>query len=427
MTAANNAPRFTRRRALAALAVGVAAPGVLASCVSKPGKQNETSSPPPKPTVTFLPSDAATDVVPTAAIAAEVRDGWFQRISLSNPDGKVVAGTLSQDRTAYTVTEPLGYGTVYTWAGSVVGRDGTAVPVNGHLTTVKPTTTVSGQFQLADGQTVGVAAPIILQFNTPIKDKAAVERALNVVTEPPTEGSWAWLPDEAKGARAHFRSKDYYQPGTTVHVDAKLYGVNFGEDAYGAEDLSLNITIGRRQVVKANVPSHRMQVETDEGVIMDVPCSYGEADKARNVTRNGTHVVSEKYTDFYMSNPAAGYSNVHERYAVRISNNGEFIHCNPESLGAQGNTNVTNGCINLNLENAIQYFNSAIYGDPVEVSGSSIQLSYSDGDIWDWAVDWDTWKAMSALATGEPPPGIPTSAPATPPGAPQPVSGRPGG
>ncbi|MBV8965542.1 MAG: L,D-transpeptidase, partial [Mycobacteriaceae bacterium] len=104
MTAANNAPRFTRRRALAALAVGVAAPGVLASCVSKPGKQNETSSPPPKPTVTFLPSDAATDVVPTAAIAAEVRDGWFQRISLSNPDGKVVAGTLSQDRTAYTVT-----------------------------------------------------------------------------------------------------------------------------------------------------------------------------------------------------------------------------------------------------------------------------------------------------------------------------------
>jgi lipoprotein-anchoring transpeptidase ErfK/SrfK len=374
--------------------------------------------------VTFQPGDAAKDVAPTAQIGAEVRDGWFQRVTLTNPEGKVVAGELSQDRTSYAVTEPLGYNAAYTWAGAVVGRDGNVVGVNGRFSTVKPTTTINGQFQLADGQTVGIAVPIILQFNAPIKDKAAVERALTVITEPPTEGSWAWLPDEAKGARAHWRTREYYQPGTTVRVDAKLYGVDFGDDAYGAEDLSLNITIGRRQIVKANVPSHRMQVETDAGVIMDFACSYGEADKARNVTRNGTHVVSEKYTDFYMSNPAAGYSNVHERYAVRISNNGEFIHCNPESLGAQGNTNVTNGCINLNLDSAIEYYNSAMYGDPVEVTGSSIQLSYSDGDIWDWAVDWDTWKAMSAITPAPSPMGIPTRAPATPSDAPT-LSGTP--
>ena len=37
-----------------------------------------------------------------------------------------------------------------------------------------------------------------------------------------------------------------------------------------------------------------------------------------------------------MSNPAAGYSNVHERCAVRISNNGEFIHANPASVGRPG-------------------------------------------------------------------------------------------
>ena len=80
---------------------------------------------------------------------------------------------------------------------------------------------------------------------------------------------------------------------------------------------------------------------------MDFACSYGEGDLPRNITRSGVHVVTEKYEDFYMSNPAAGYSNVHERFAVRISNNGEFIHCNPNSIGAQGNTNVTNGCINL--------------------------------------------------------------------------------
>jgi lipoprotein-anchoring transpeptidase ErfK/SrfK len=436
VTPANNVPRITRRRAVTALAVGVAAPGFLASCLSKSGKQNQAAGPPPKPSVTFQPGDAAKDVVPTAQISAEVRDGWFQRVTLTNADGKVVAGALSQDRTAYAVTEPLGYDAEYMWAGSVVGRDGTAVPVNGRFTTVKPAATVNGQFQLADGQTVGIAVPIILQFNAPIKDKAAVERALIVTSDPPTEGSWAWLPDEAKGARAHWRTREYYQPGTTVRVDAKLYGVAFGEDAYGADDLSLQIAIGRRQIVKADAQSHRIQVETDEGVIMDFPCSYGEADKPRNITRSGTHVVSEKYSDFYMSNPAAGYSHIHERWAVRISNNGEFIHANPASSGAQGNTNVTNGCINLSTGDAQQYFGSAIYGDPVEVTGSTIELSYSDGDIWDWAVDWDTWVGMSAL----PPPSgakpspvsIPRSAPATPHDAPTlsgtpTTSARPGG
>jgi hypothetical protein len=157
---------------------------------------------------------------------------------------------------------------------------------------------------------------------------------------------------------------------------------------------------------------------------MTLPCSYGEADQPRNVTRSGVHVVSEKYEDFYMSNPAAGYSNVHERFAVRISNNGEFIHANPSSAGAQGNTNVTNGCINLSTSDAQQYFNTAIYGDPVEVTGTSIELSYSDGDIWDWAVNWDEWSAMSALSAQKSPVNLPSTAPATPTDAPT-LSGTP--
>jgi hypothetical protein len=61
------------------------------------------------------------------------------------------------------------------------------------------------------------------------------------------------------------------------------------------------------------------------------------------------------------------------------------------------------------------------------VTGSSIQLSYSDGDIWDWAVDWDTWVAMSALPppTAHPPASqIPVTAPVTPSDAPT-LSGTP--
>ncbi len=428
MSPANPLPSINRRRALTALAVGVVAPGALAACGGKVGKPSaDDPAAPPAPSITYQPADAATDVVPVAPVRVEVKDGWFQRVTLTNAEGKVVAGALNRDRTGFTTTEPLGYGVSYTWGGSVVGHDGKAVPVAGKFTTVNPNTQVNGQFQLADGQVVGVAAPVIIQFDASITDKAAVEKALKVTTEPPVEGGWAWLPDEVGGSRVHYRTREYYPAGTKVNVDAKLYGVDFGDGAYGAQDISLNFEIGRRQVVKAEASSHRIQVITDEGVIMDFPCSYGEADQPRNITRSGIHVVTEKYEDFYMSNPAAGYSNAHERCAVRISNNGEFIHANPTSSGAQGNTNVTNGCINLSTSDAQQYFSSAIYGDPVEVTGTSIELSYSDGDIWDWAVSWDDWVAMSALSPQSSPREIPSTAPATPSDAPQPVNGRPGG
>jgi lipoprotein-anchoring transpeptidase ErfK/SrfK len=424
---ANPSPSFNRRRVLTALAVGVVAPGALAACGSKISKPAGQLAAPPAASLSFKPAKDAADVTPTARVGVEVKDGWFQRVTLTNPEGKVVAGVLNRDRTSFNTTEPLGYGVEYTWGGSVVGHDGKAIPVAGKFSTINPKAQVNGQFQLADGQTVGVAAPVIIQFDASISDKATVEKALKVTTDPPVEGGWAWLPDEVGGSRVHYRTKEYYPAGTKVNVDAKLYGVPFGNGAFGAQDITLNFLIGRRQVVKADASSHRIQVTTDAGVIMDFPCSYGEADKPRNITRSGVHVVSEKYADFYMSNPAAGYSNVHERWAVRISNNGEFIHANPASSGAQGNTNVTNGCINLSTGDAQQYFGSAIYGDPVEVTGTSIQLSYSDGDLWDWAVPWDEWVAMSALSPQAPRSEIPSTAPVTPSDAPQPVSGRPGG
>jgi lipoprotein-anchoring transpeptidase ErfK/SrfK len=419
-------PSLTRRRALSALALGILAPGAVAACAGGAGQEGESAGPPPAPSLSFTPAVSAADVGPNDPVRVEVRDGWFQRVALTNPDGKVVAGTLNRDRTAFTTTEPLGYGVAYTWSGSAVGEDGKSVPVAGSFTTVAPVVTVSGTFQLADGQTVGVAAPIIMQFDAAIadEDRAAVEKALTVTTTPAVEGSWAWLPDEAGGSRVHWRTKEYYPAGTTVHVDADLYGVPFGAGAFGAADSTLDFTIGRYQLVKAEASSHRIQVLTDAGVIMDFPCSYGEGDLDRNVTRSGIHVVTEKYEDFYMTNPAAGYANVRERFAVRISNNGEFIHANPASSGAQGNSNVTNGCINLSIGDAEQYFNTAMYGDPVEVTGTRIELSYADGDIWDWAVDWEEWKSMSATSSQDSSMSLPSTAPVTPTDAPV-LSGTP--
>jgi len=260
---ANPFPSISRRKALTALAVGIVAPGALAACGSRVGKPTaEAPSAPSAPSISYQPADNATDVAPVAPVRVDVKNGWFQRVTLTNADGKVVAGVLNRDRTSFSTTEPLGYGASYTWAGSVVGHDGKAIPVQGNFTTINPTKQVNGAFQLADGQTVGVAAPVIIQFDASISDKATVEKALKVTTDPPVEGSWAWLPDEVGGSRVHYRTKDYYPAGTKVNVDAKLYGVPFGDGAYGAQDITLNVEIGRRQVVKAEASSHQARGST---------------------------------------------------------------------------------------------------------------------------------------------------------------------
>lgn len=396
---ANQGIRTNRTRAVALLALLTALIAVVAGCSSGgtavPSAQSEQT---PSASVTESPAAGADGVSPTAPVSVTVADGTLQGVALTSSSGTVVQGALSPDQTTYTVTEPLGYGATYTWSGAAVGADGRSVPVEGAFTTVQPQSVTSVTTNIGDGQEVGIAAPVILRFDAPVADKAAVEKALSITTDPPTVGSWAWLPDDG-GSRVHWRPQNYWTPGTVVHVAADLYGVDYGDGAYGESDVTLDFTIGRSQIVKAEATSHRMQVIRDGVTIMDIPVSYGEGDENRNVTRSGIHVVTEKHEDFLMSNPPY-YENVRERWAVRISNNGEFIHANPATTGVQGSANVTNGCINLSLSDAEEYFGTALYGDPVEVTGTRIDLSAADGDIYDWAIDWQTWQSMSELPAG---------------------------
>lgn len=371
---------------------------LLAGC-SGAGASSGTSSAPPRPQaqVVTLPGDKAADISPVLPVTVRVTGGVLQHVALANRDGKIVAGSLSADRRSWTSTEPLGYGRTYTWGGTATGPDDILVPITGSFTTVEPSRLVHATVNIGDGDIVGIAAPVILQFDNHVAEKAAVERALQVQTSVPTEGSWAWLPDADGGSRVHYRPKDYWQPGTKVDVAAKLYGVAYGDGSYGEEDLTTSFTIGRAQIVKADVNSHRMIVIRDGQEVMNVPSSYGLASDPNRHTTNGIHVVMNKSQKVLMTNPAYDYFNVPMYWAVRISNNGEYIHANPQSTGAQGSANVTHGCVNLSTANAKQYFETAIFGDPVEVTNSPSPMSAADGDIYDWTVPWEAWRAMSAL------------------------------
>ncbi len=343
------------------------------------------------------PGDGAKEVLPTAPVSVSVNAGSLHDVVLTSSSGAKVSGILSASGSSWSTSEVLGYGNTYTWSGTVTGPKGNSAPITGAFSTLAPREITGANLNIGDGDTVGIAAPIVLQFFGKVTDKATVEKALTVTTVPPTAGSWVWLPDSPQGARVHWRPQLYYAAGTQVNVSAKLCGLALGEGAYGKADLSSHFTVGRSQIVKADAASHRLLVIRDGKTLFDFPVSYGKADLPRNITRSGVHVVSEKLADVYMTNIPAGYQNVHERWAVRISNNGEFIHANPDTVDVQGSSNVSNGCINESLADAEKYFNSAIYGDPVEVTNTAIQLSAADGDIYDWALPWSEWQALSAL------------------------------
>ena len=367
---------------------------------------------PPVAKVSAAPAFGTTDMAPAEPVVVSVTKGKIKDFRLTNPDGKAVKGALSADGTRWTAGEVLGYGKTYTATGSAVGTDGKAVAIKGTYATVEPDVRVRVNVSPGDGDVVGVAAPVIVRFGMEPADRAAVEKRMQITTTPKVEGAWAWIKHDDGSWAMDWRPRAYWPAGTKVHVAANVYGVKFGDGAYGSDDVTTDFTIGRNQVVYADARTHNIIVRQGCTAMNDAsscrktvatyPGSYGRGDdiaiKDPNlVTRSGIHVVMEKLpTHLMIGTPPFNYRST-EYWDVRISDNGEFIHENPNTVGDQGHTNVSHGCINLSPTSAKAYFNSAMIGDPVEIVGTSVQLSDADGDLYDWTIPWSDWLKLSAL------------------------------
>ncbi|AOS61292.1 L,D-transpeptidase [Actinoalloteichus hymeniacidonis] len=349
----------------------------------------------PSPSFSLEPGDGDAEVNPASDIAVSAADGTLHDIVLTDPDGTEVAGELNAEQTRWESSEPLGYAATYTWGGRVEGADGETVEVGGSFDTLTPDSQPRATINPVDDATVGVAMPVSVKFpEQPIPDeaKAAVEERLTVDTSVPVEGSWAWLGDN----QVDWRPKDYWPADTEVAVRADLYGLDYGGGAFGKADLTTDFTIGRNQVVKLDTRSHRMIVERDGVQTADYPASYGEDDNPDLATPNGTFMVMTKEEVGNFSNPDYGYTDVEKKWALRFSNHGEFIHENEENRDNIGSANTSHGCVNLFEADAKDYFDSALIGDPIEITGSGTTLP-PQYDVYDWQIPWEDWVQRSAL------------------------------
>src|ERR1700712_1232325 len=357
-----------------------------------------TSSSPialPVAKISSIPAFGAKNIAPAAPVKITVSQGKITELTMTNPKGKVVKGAIASDGASWSLGEVLGYGKTYKVAGSATGTDGKLVPIAGTYTTVTPKTKVHTTISPGDGKVVGVGISVIVSFSVKPANGDAVAKSISITTTPKVTGAWVWVQHDGGLWALDFRTKDYWPANTKVHVEANVYGLEFGKGIYGGDDVTSDFTIGRNQVVKADVNSHNLLVYRDGKQLASYPASYGKGDTPDKITRSCIHVVNDMVPTKLMSNPKYGYTNVLEHWAVQISDNGEFIHANPNTVGDQGNTNVSHGCVNLSPANAQAFYKSTLLGDPVEVTGTSIQLSSSDGDMFDWTYSWNTWKNLS--------------------------------
>ena len=354
---------------------------------------------PKKPAVVTVAAEHAAPLNPAAPIEVDVADGTLTAVDVVNPgeNGKKVAGEIAPDGHSWHSTEPLAYDAAYSVTADATGEDGAPVHRTATVHTLAPKDTayansIPAPEYVADTG-VGVGLPVTIQFRKPVTDRAAVQKALQVTTDPPVEGAWYWIDDE----NVHYRPEHYWKPGTKIHVTGKLYGLDLGDGVYGAEDLDAAYTVHDALIAHADGNTEQLSIERNGTPVGTYPMSMGDP---TTPTHSGTHVISEKAPVVTMDSCSYGVCQGQSGYYretvyndLRISNDGEFIHNAPWSVGSQGASNVSHGCINLSPANSEEVYGTLGIGDVVEVSNSG-------GDplpVWDvygdWGVPWETWKA----------------------------------
>ncbi|GAA2100968.1 Ig-like domain-containing protein [Kitasatospora saccharophila] len=395
------AGRLWARRAATAAALAL-----LAGCSGGGGGDGraggDAAPPVSRAQLALRPGDGAQDVPVDAPVRVEAAGGRLLTVRLADDRGAPVPGTLSADRTAWTADHRLATATAYTLDAVAEDAGGLRAVQHAGFTTVAPEHTFVGFFTPEDGSTVGVGMPVSLRFSHPIADRAAVERAVAVVSDPPLEIAPHWFGDQ----RLDFRPREYWPSGTRVTLLLRLKDVEGAPGYLGTQDKDVHFTVGRSLVAAVDLDAHTMTVRRDGRVLRTLPVSGGGPEHS---TYLGTMVVSERFEVTRMNSRTVGLGDEYDikdvPHALRLTASGTFVHGNywtdPAVFGA---ANTSHGCIGLpdakggsDDSPAGWLYRHTAVGDVVEVRGSRGERVAPDNGLSDWNLDWARWRAGGAV------------------------------
>ncbi len=387
---------------------------------------------PRPPLLGVSPFDGAEGVSPLTKPVVDVVDGKLTDVSLYDDWGNTVEGRLSKDGTSWEPTQRLDFARYYTLTANSKSSSGVPLSRTSNFQTlvadnyVHPYIEVQGGFAPNENVRYGVGTIVIAHFDEAIANKALAEKNMIVRTEPAVEGSWSWISDSV----AHWRPRNYYAAGTRITVDLNMFGLELGKGMYGQADATAKINIGDAHVSVANDITKQVSVFDNGKLVRTMPTSMGKGgtsvfgDKTFHWwTPPGIYSVLDKGEVVTMDSATYGVplgtADSYKRkigWATRISTDGIYLHHLDDTVWAQGNTNLSHGCLNLSGENARWYFDMVQPGDIVEVrytGGPPLTLAQGG----DWSVPWQDWVKGSALnGKAVPPPAPPAAETLTAPG-----------
>ena len=385
-----------RTRVTAALAVLVAA-GVTVSCSSGPAPgagAKATSAWADGAVADFIisPSPSSSHANPSKGITVAAAHGKLSNVTVRT-SGDPVTGTMSGNGKSWHSRWALDTATSYTVTAKGTDPSGHAISRTATFRTLSPSQTFSTMIFEGSGSTYGVGMPIMLTFSQPIANKAEVERSLQLTTSTPVTGAWYW--DDSQ--HLFFRPRDYWPSNTTVSFTGHLNGVEGAPGVYGDHTLVQNFNIGQSVVAVASTTAHRTLIYVGGKLTYNWPISTG---RATLPTPNGTYLTVEKHNPVRMigggKKGSPTYYNELVNWAVRFTYSGDYYHAAPWSVVSQGYSNVSHGCVNLSPADAQTYYNLAVPGDPITITGSPKAGKWDDG--WtNWFLSWNELVGGSAL------------------------------
>jgi lipoprotein-anchoring transpeptidase ErfK/SrfK len=295
-------------------------------------------------------------------------------------------GALNAAGTRWHSTWTLATSARYTVTAKGVSANGQAVTETSSFRTFSPAQSFRTMIFEGYHKTYGVGMPIMLTFSQPITNKAAVERALQIRTSKPVTGAWYWDGDKT----LDFRPRGYWPAHTRVSFTGHLDGVEGAPGIYGTHTLTQSFSIGRSLIVVASTASHHMKLYRGGKLFRKWPISTG---KPGDNTPNGTYLTIEKGNPVLMKGP--GYR-IKVPWSVRFTWSGDYLHDAFWSVGQQGFTNVSHGCVNMAPADAEMYYKMELPGDPVTITGSPRAGQWDNG--WtQWFLSWHRYLKGSAL------------------------------
>lgn len=331
-------------------------------------------------------------------VTVTIADGKLATVKVTDAKGGELAGQISADGKTWT-----SQGNALPSADYKVEAQNTdSQSATTAFKTSAPDKVNKVSINIPKGSTVGVAMPVSIVFDNPVKDKAAVEKQLKVTTSDNTVGSWGWIKDYSGKDRVDWRPKEYWKSGTDVKVQMNLNGVDSGPGGgMFVKDYNTEFKIGKDRQVKVDLDSKKMTVTENGQSVGTIAISAGTPG-GKKASWDGKMVLMAKEGTIRMDSQTVGLGDSYDKmveYSIRLTWSGMYVHAAPWNTANFGRANTSSGCVGMSDEEAKAFFAASRAGDPFEVVGQGSKGNPDVGNGYgEWNLSWEQWQAKSAAA-----------------------------